>query len=226
MLADDLFRLAHRDSTGAPLLDPYVAGLGLSAALLGELLLTGHLTVRNGLVEVTVRSPPSDVLAHTVLDQLVSEREDHPVRTWLAYLGRSTSEEVAGRLQRAGHLRTEMSRRIFTRTVRHVPTDMNTAAWPWARLSRLLRRGDPLDDFDTLLGGLAVATDLHRVVLIGEADAFASALRPLIAQAAEPFRELITHTRAAAGDAVITKTQHLTRPSRVGGERAPRSAPG
>ena len=99
-----------------------------------------------------------------------------------------------------------MSRRIFTRTVRYVPTDMNTAAWPLARLARLVRRGDPLDDFDTLLGGLAVATDLPRVVLIGEADAFATALRPLLAEAAEPLRELVTHTRAAAGDAVITKT--------------------
>jgi hypothetical protein len=206
LLADDVFRLAHRDSTGAPLLDLHVAGLGLSAALLGELLLTGHLTVRNGLVVITDHSAPSDVLAHTVLDQLASEREDHPVRTWLAYLGRSAHEEVAGRMERAGHLQVEVSRRIFARTVRYVPTDMNTAAWPWARLAGLLRRGDRLDDFDTLLGGLAVATDLHRVLLIGEANAFAASLRPLIAEAADPVRELLTHTRAAAGDAVITKT--------------------
>ncbi|MGA5304587.1 GOLPH3/VPS74 family protein [Nucisporomicrobium flavum] len=206
LLADDMFRLAHRDSTGAPLLDPHVAGLGLSAALLGELLLTGHLTVRDGLVAVTDRSTPSDVLAHKVLDQLVSEREDHTVRTWLAYLGRGAYEEVADRLHRAGHLRIQTSRWVFGRTVRYVPTDMNTAAWPWARLAGLLRRGHPLDDFDTLLGGLAVATDVHRVVLIGEADAFASALRRAISAAANPLQELVTHTRTAAGDAVITKT--------------------
>ncbi|BCJ51552.1 hypothetical protein Asp14428_30270 [Actinoplanes sp. NBRC 14428] len=206
MLADDMFRLAHRDSTGTPLLDPHVAGLGLAAALLGELLLTGHVSVRSGLVVVSDRAAPSDVLAHTVLDQLLSEREQHPVRTWLAYLGRSAVEEVAARMERAGHLRAEVSRRIFARTVRYVPTDMNTAAWPWARLARLLRRGGPLDDFDTLLGGLVVAADLHRVVLIGEADAFFTAMRPLLTAAADPIRELITHTRAAAGDAVITKT--------------------
>lgn len=206
LLADDLFRLAHRDSTGAPLLDAHVAGLGLSAALLGELLLTGHVTVRNGRVMITNRSAPSDVLAHTVLDQLVSEREEHPVRTWLAYLGRSAYEGVAGRLARAGHLQVVVSRRVFTRTVRFVPADMNTAAWPWARLAGLVRRGDPLDAFDTLLGGLAVATDLHRVVLIGEADAFAATVRTVITEAADPIRELVIHTWAAAGDAVITKT--------------------
>jgi Golgi phosphoprotein 3 (GPP34) len=206
LLADDMFRLAHSDSSGAPLLDAHVAGLGLSAAVLGELLLTGHLTVRNGLVVVTSRFAPSDVVAHAVLDQLVREHEDHPVRTWLAYLSRNTPEEVAGRLVRAGHLRAEVSRRIFARTVRYVPTDMNTAAWPWVRLAGLLRRGEPLNGFDTLLGGLAVATDLHRVVIVGEADVFADALRPLIARAPDPLRELVTHTRAAAGDAVITKT--------------------
>jgi hypothetical protein len=201
-----MFRLAHSDSTGSPLLDPHVAGLGLSAALLGELLLMEHVTVQSGRVVVVDRTAPSDVLAHTVLDQLVSEREDHPVRTWLAYLGRNAHEAVAGRLERAGHLRVEKSRRILTRTVRYVPTDMNTAAWPWARLARLLRRGGQLNDFDTLLGGLAVATDLHRVMLIGEVDAFAATLRTLMAEAASPIRELVAHTRAAAGDAVITKS--------------------
>ena len=43
-------------------------------------------------------------------------------------------------------------------------------------------------------------------MLIGEADAFAAAMRTLLAEAAEPIRELVIHTRAAAGDAVITKT--------------------
>ncbi|UQU66823.1 GPP34 family phosphoprotein [Couchioplanes caeruleus] len=206
LLADDMFRLAHRDSTGAPLLDAHVAGLGLSAALLGELLLTGHVTVRNGLVVVADGAAPSDVLAHSVLDQLVKETGEHPVRTWLAYLGRGAYEDVAGRLERAGHLQAEVSRRLFGRTVRYVPTDMNAAAWPWARLAGLLRRHAQLDDFDILLGGLAIATDLHRVVLIGEANAFAATIQPLIAEAADPIRELLTHTRAAAGDAVITKT--------------------
>jgi hypothetical protein len=206
LLADDMFRLAHRDSDGAGLLDARVAGFSLSAALLGELLLTGHVVIRGGVVIVREAAAPSDVLAHTVLDQLVSENEHHPVRTWLAYLGRTAYVEVAGRLERAGHVEAQQSRRLFKHTTRYVPTDMNTAAWPWARLAGLVSRGESLSDFDTLLGGLAVTADLHRVVLVGDADAFAVTLRPLIATAPPPIRELITHTRAAVGDAVITKT--------------------
>jgi hypothetical protein len=183
-----------------------MAGLGLSAALLGELLLAGHLMVRDGLVAVTNATAPSDVLAHTVLDQIVSEQDRHPIRTWLVYLGRDAYIEVAGRMERAGHVRTQVSRRVFGRSVRYVPTDMNVAAWPWARLAREVRSGEQLDHFDMLLGGLAVATDLHRVALVGDAGPFATALRSLLAQAAPPIRELVTHTKATAGDAVITKT--------------------
>lgn len=204
-LADDMFRLAHRDRDGMSLLDPHMAGLGMAAALLGELVLAGHLTIRAGVVVMTDASAPSDVLAHSVLDQIGHEHQSHPLRTWLAYLGRRAYIDVAGRLEREGHVRAEVSRRVLTRTVRYVPTDMNAAAWPWARLAREAGRSGQPDDFDTLLGGLAVATNLHRVVLIGDATSFAAALRPSFDRVAAPIRELIANTKAAAGDAVITK---------------------
>lgn len=205
LLADDMFRLCHHDRDGAPVLDLHMAGLALSAALLGELLLTRHVTVRKGLVVVTDASTPPDVLAHKALEQIVREAKQHPLRTWLTYLGMDAYADVAGRLERAGHVRPQVSRRVFTRTVRYVPTDTNAAAWPWARLARLLQRGESLDDFDTLLGGLAVAVDLHRAALSGDEKAFVARLRPLLANAAAPLQELVTHTKAAAGDAVITK---------------------
>ncbi len=97
--------------------------LGLAAALLGELILTGHLDVRQGRVTVRASAAPEDALAHTVLDHLIGEPIDHPVRTWLSFLARTAHADVALRLRRAGHVREQMSRHRFRRTVRYVPTD-------------------------------------------------------------------------------------------------------
>jgi hypothetical protein len=204
LLADDMFRVAHEDRDGGRLLHPDVAALGLAAALLGELLLAGRVTFRAGHVIVLDRRPPLDALAHTVLDHLVGEAVAHPIRVWLTFVGRTAYTDVAQRLLRAGHVRTRASRRLFTTTTRYVPVNMNTAAWPWARLSTQLASGRELDAFDTVLGGLVLATDLHRIVLSGPAAEVTAQLRAVVAAAAPPVRELIEHTGSAVGATVIT----------------------
>lgn len=199
-----MFRLAHGDD-GGPVLHSDVAALGLAAALLGELVLTGHVGVRGGMVIVRSVAPPWDALAHTVLDHLTGEPVRHPVRTWLAFLAQTAYGEVALRMLRAGHLREETSRRVLRRPAhRYVPVDMNQAAWPWARLSSLLRAGRRLNAFDTVLGGLVLATDLHRKVLTGAASDLTAGLRREVAEATPAVRDLILHTEAAVGDAVAT----------------------
>ncbi len=203
LLADDLFRIAH-DDDGNPVLHPDVTALALAAALLGELILSGHIGVRDGVVNVHGVTPPGDALAHTVLDHLAGEPARHPVRVWLAFLAQSAYGEVALRLVRAGHVREQSSRRLLRRSTRYVPTDMNQAAWPWARLSSLLRADRRLDDFDTVLGGLVLATDLHRTVLTGAAADITTGLRREINHAPAAVRELIGHTEATVGDAVAT----------------------
>ncbi|GID29531.1 GOLPH3/VPS74 family protein [Paractinoplanes brasiliensis] len=205
LVADDLFRLAHRDHDGRPLLDEHVTGLGLAAALLAELVLARRLALPGGQVIIVDAEPPIDALAHTVLDRLAAERAALPVRTWLAYLARTAHHDVADRLSRAGHLRKRTERRLLGRRVRYVPTDMNTAAWPWARLSGRLKKGQPLDGFDTVLGGLVLATDLYRTVLLGHAADIETGLRAAVTTAPAPVRELLAHTEAAVGDAIITR---------------------
>lgn len=204
LLADDMFRVTHEDRDGGRLLHSDVAGLGLAAALLGELLLAGRITFRAGQVIVVDRRPPLDALAHAVLDQLAGEAVAHPIRVWLTFVARTAYTDVAQRLLRAGHVRTRTSRRLFTTTTRYVPVNMNTAAWPWARLSTQLASGRELDAFDTVLSGLVLATDLHRIVLSGPAAEVTAQLQAIVAAAAPPVRELIEHTRSAVGATVIT----------------------
>ncbi|MDM4721375.1 GPP34 family phosphoprotein [Micromonospora sp. WMMA1363] len=204
MLADDLFRLAHHDTTGRPLLHSTVAGLGLAAALLAELVFTDTIVIEQDRIFVATRVPPSDALAHTVLDQLSGEATAHSVRTWLAFLSQTSREQVGSRLLRSGHVRAEVTRRLLTKVTTYVPTDANVAAWPWARLSTRLRNGQPLDGFDTVLAGLVLTTDLHRHVLDGAPGHVIAGVRQLVATTSPSMRLLLQHTEAAVGDAVLT----------------------
>ncbi|RKN48673.1 GOLPH3/VPS74 family protein [Micromonospora endolithica] len=204
MLADDFFRLCHHDSSGRPLLHPRVAGIGLAAALLGELAFTARIAVEHGCVRVTDRTSPSDAVAHKVLDHLLGEAGVLPIRTWLAFLGCSAYEDVAQRMTRARHLRPEESRRLLRRTVTYVPTDINVAAWPAARLSTRLRHHEPLTDEDVFLAGLTRATDLHLRLLDGAPRAAFEFLTLQVEAAWRGTQELLHHTQAAVGDGVLS----------------------
>jgi hypothetical protein len=204
LLADDFFRLAHQDYSGKPLLHHNVAGLGLAAALLAELTFTGRITVAQSRVTVVDLSPPEDPLAHSVLGQLASEATVHPVRIWLAYLGRHAYQDVARRLLTAGHVQEEVTRKLLSKTVVFRPTDVNTAAWPWARLTTQLRTEQPLNHYDTFLAGLVIATDLHKQVLDGMSAEVVAGLRHAVSAAWPPVRELLHQTEVAVGSAVVT----------------------
>jgi hypothetical protein len=204
LLADDFFRLCHNDYTGRLLLHPRVAGIGLAAALIGELAFTQKIAVDRAYVRVVARTPPTDALAHTVLDHMSGEAQVLSIRTWLAFFSGFAYDEVAQRLMRARHVRPEESRRLLRRTVTYVPTDVNTAAWPTARLSMRLRQHQPLDHGDTFLAGLAYATDLHLYLLDGAPRTAFEYLAAQVESAWQGTREVLHHTEAAVGDGVLS----------------------
>ena len=92
-LADDFFLLTRNPRTGAPYLKPSAQRLGLAAALLAELMLTGHLTIQSSVVVVRGSSPPNDTLAHVVLDQIAAARRPPPVGSCLHFLARRAPAE-------------------------------------------------------------------------------------------------------------------------------------
>ena len=208
LIADDLFRVAH-DDWGKNRLHPDVVGIGLGAALLGELLITGYVSIRDDLLIPVQYTDPIDELAAAVLHHILTEPRPLGVRTWLRYLATSgltggpIYEHVARRLERGGHVQAE-KRGLLRRKVRYVPRDFNTAAWPWARISAHLRRHENLDAADTILGGLILATDLHRHVLVGERSQIEPPLRSAIAVETPAVGDLLRHAEAAAGNTVIT----------------------
>lgn len=202
LLADELFLIAHDDTTGRPRLHLRAAELGLAGALLGELLLYGRIAVHGGRLTVVDRRPPDDALAHTVLDQVIAEPQYRAVRIWLAFLAGQAVDAVGQRLERAG--RVTRTQRRWGRVVRYVPVDMSTAAWPGHRLRLFLTRGEPMTVTDTLLAGLVSATGLTSQVLWDAPASSHEYLASLIAALPPPLRELVAHLQAAVGDAVLS----------------------
>lgn len=204
LLADELFLIALDDRTGRFRLSPKVLGLGLAGALLGELLLDGRITVEGDRLRVVDRRRPADAVAHTVLDQLVTEVAVHGVRSWLVFLARDATGQVADRLLRAGVIRREQSRRLFRAEMIYPPTDVNTAHLPTARLATALRAGRQVSWGDALLLGLVVATGLDDHLLFTADAAARDYLTHLIEHLTPPLHALVWHLHAAVGDAVLT----------------------
>lgn len=104
---------------------------------------------------------------------------------------------------RAGHVRKEVARRLLRQTVTWVPTDVNAAYLPWWRLTTNLRAEKPMDHGDAFLAGLAAATGLGPDLLRDAPPSARRYLESLATALWQPLRELLLHTQAAVGDAVL-----------------------
>ena len=202
LLADDFFRLAHNDITGRALLHPAALSSGLAAALVADLLTSGHVAVHAGHLLIVHRADePRDGLSARVLSVL--RHESHPLRTWLEYLAKGAVVEVAGRLERAGHVRVERTRRLLREAVTYVPRNLLEAARPRAVLATRLMSGLVLDDEYVVLAGLMAATGLDATILAGAPHEALPHLRGLVARLPGSFQELFAHTEALVGAAVL-----------------------
>jgi hypothetical protein len=204
VLADQYFLIAHEDRTGRSRLHPRATGLGLAAGLLGELLLEGRVRIIEGDLHIVSRQPPSDALAHDVLDLLIAQPQHRDVRTWLAFLSQDAAIRVGERLMRLGAVEPVTRRRMLSSTTLYMPNNpaqRNAAAWAPARLANLLMRGMEMSVSDRLLVGLIAATGLTRHVLYDyEVHRHAFLLLPgAVNSLPGDLRELVEFTEASVG---------------------------
>ena len=204
MLADQYFLIAHEDRTGRSRLHPRATGLGLAAALLGELVLEGRIGITEGDLVILDRHPPVDALAHDILDLLIAQPRHREVRTWLAFLSQDAAVRVGERLMRLGAVEPVTRRRMLSSQTLYMPNtaeQRNAAAWAPARLANLLVRGMDMTMTDRVLAGLVAATGLTRHVLYDyEMHRQAFLLLPsAIASLPGDLRELIEYTEASVG---------------------------
>ncbi|WP_328347858.1 GOLPH3/VPS74 family protein [Micromonospora sp. NBC_00421] len=205
LIANDFHFLAHDDRTGQPRLFRTALSLGLAAGLLMELHYAGRISFSRGAVHVWRDGPtPADWLQHKILDRMLTEPQDTPVRQWLSYLATTADEQVTHRMTQAGLLREQTTGPWWRRRTGAVPTDMNAAAWPWARLSQQLRNRRGLHEHDVLLAGLVVHTQLDLALLDGASWVARDYLSLLVEQLWPPWPGLLAELGAAVGAAVLS----------------------
>jgi hypothetical protein len=202
LLADDFFFAAHDDVSGKSRLSDRAAGIGLAASLLGELILFRKITLERDVVIVVDRHRVHDALVNGVLEEIIREPENRPVRDWLRYLGRNSYDWVAQRMMREGLVRVGETKR-FRRGSGYRPVDLNSAAWPIVRVAQKLARQEPLVLPDIVLAGLVAATGLNRYLRAEAINDIYVYLEHLITGLPRPLRVLVAETEAAIGDLVL-----------------------
>jgi hypothetical protein len=204
VLADQYFLIAHEDRTGRSRLHPRATGLGLAGALIGELILEGRIGIADGDLIILDRHPPTDALAHDILDLLIAQSRHRDVRTWLAFLSQDSAARVGERLMRLGAVEPVVRRRMLSTQTLYMPNSAeqrNAAAWAPARLANLLVRGVEMSVSDRLLVGLIAATGLTRHVLYDfemHRHAFQT-LPNAVESLPSDLRELVEITEASVG---------------------------
>lgn len=207
-LADDLFLTAHDTVKGKCLLSPATLGLGLSAALLGELVLWRRIDLRDARITVLDDHPTTDPATTAVLGQMLREERHRQVRDWIAFLATGVATDlVERRMARTGLVHRQERRSLLGGTkVMFVPTDSMTAGWPASRVRTAIGRGELLDIPDLVFAGLVLATGLDQHVFVTldgreRTELFDQIRRRLPAM----LQELVGHAEAAVGDAVMAR---------------------
>jgi hypothetical protein len=204
VLADQFFLIAHEDRTGRSRLHPRAPGLGLAAALLGELMLQGRLRIFDGELSIASRQPPDDALTHEILDLMIAQPQHTEVRTWLAFFSQDAAERVGERMARSGAVEQVVRRKMLTTQTVYMPNtpdQRNAAGWAPVRLANMLVHGYAMTVNDRLLTGLVAATGLTRHVLWDYAvhRPGLAYLPSVVASLPEDLRQLVEHTEASVG---------------------------
>ena len=159
-VADDLWLMAHHETSGRPFLQPRPLGIGLAGGLLAELMLGGCVLTGDDGAVAAGRTWPGDDLARQIRDQVAAESGAYSVTDWLLFLGQSAAPDVAARLERAGYL-TRAGGRVPWRAPRWVPVNPDWAFAPLLRARPATDATRPLTAHAAVLAGLAAGCGLR-----------------------------------------------------------------
>jgi hypothetical protein len=164
--ADDLYLAAHDGIGGRALLSPHLLGIGLGAALIGELMFWGRVRVTDSdTLHVVDRQPTGEGAGDAVLQRLPATPGPLGLRQCILNLAAGPANDlVERRLLAEGVLKRETKRRLLSANVSLVFADPRSPGQPAIRLRTHLSYNQSLDMPDLLLAGLFLATGLDELV--------------------------------------------------------------
>jgi outer membrane murein-binding lipoprotein Lpp len=201
LVADDLYLMAHHETSGRPFLQPRPLGIGLAGALLAELMIGGCVFTGDDGAVAAGRTWPGDALARQVRDQVAAESGLHSVTVWLLFLGQSAAGSVAARLERAGYL-TRAGGRVPWRAPRWVPVNPDWAFAPLLRARPATDAARLLTAHAAILAGLAAGCGL-RFRLDQYLPAAGRSLEQAVNQLSPDLQQLTRAVQGAVDGAVL-----------------------
>jgi len=197
-LADELFLVGLDEYTGKPLISDGVLDTGLAGAVIGELVFAGRLNIGpDSVVVARDQRPHGERVTDAAMAEVLKQRGDHPVRSWVEYLRDHVRMMVAPRLVQMGVVERVQARVMLKQTIRYPAVDKMRAASPRARLRYLLDHPANLDEQSAVLAGLVRATAMEYVVGGGSPREARESLERMEAALRPELRSLVAGVDAA-----------------------------
>jgi Golgi phosphoprotein 3 (GPP34) len=167
-LADEFFLVSHDEYNGKSLINDEILDVGLSGAVLGELVLANRISIgADTVVIVRDQRPYGERVSDAALAELLKVDEPTLVSVWVKYLRTHARNMVAPRLINAQIVERVHSRVMLRQVTRFPARDPLMAASPRARLRYMFDHPQNLDEQTAILGGLVRATELDYVLGAG-----------------------------------------------------------
>jgi Golgi phosphoprotein 3 (GPP34) len=186
-IADDFYLMALDERTGKPRLHGHAMSLGLSGALLCELVLGDFIAVKGD--RLVLLSPADaavdiDPVHEKMLAHIVAEPH-HALNVWLSFFAQTATEAVAERLVAAGSLTVETSRGLLRSKPIYVPVDLVDVTWRSLRIVQVISSREVETWADLALIGLLYATGLFESVIANATTDQQGNIRAIVAGLSE-----------------------------------------
>lgn len=133
-LCECLFFLGHDPFTGRARIGRNLLDIGLSGAVLADLLFHGRITLDHGTVVLTGRYDTGEPVADRALALVVGETDQHGARDWVEYLRELIFDTVVETLTVRQLVTPKEKRGMFKLTLSYQPSELRVASEPRARV--------------------------------------------------------------------------------------------